>query len=283
MSALQQAMVAASAASPGLPPGVAPAIMSSASLWINAIDAAFLYKDTSGTNVTTNGDDIATARDANGLARLLKATDSAGAMPDYLVADTVSGFSVLSSINSNGTSNSPMHGYTASSPGSGIPTGSTLPVSSIITASAMTWCGAIYLNNASSDNSYSGDFVWTDAGGYVGLICTNGVAFVAYSWNGGSKAVQSATVVGADTWVIVSMKHESGALKIRINGGAWDSIACGNVDDVSGALKCFTRYSGPVGHPELKTPGMAWWGSAISDADLLDAERYFGGLVGVSI
>lgn len=280
MSAGQQALLAAVAASV-LPPGVAPTIMSTATLWIKPVDPTTLYKDMSGTNVSANGDDIATARDANGTARLIKALDSAGSMPDYLVADTPAGFDVLSSINSNGTSNSPMSGFVAASAGSGVPTGSALPVSAIITASAMTWSGALYIDNASSLTDYNGDMVWVDGGGFIGLVVASSGLFKAYTWSSGDRYVQVSASL--NTWAVVSFKHESGNLKIRLNGGSWATGAAGNTDDVSGALKLFTRYSGAVGRPELKTAGMAWWSTALSDADLLDVEKYFGGLVGVSI
>lgn len=285
MSALQQSLLGGVAAV-GLPPGVAPTIMTTASFWVKPVDPTTLYKDMSGTTVGANGDDIATARDANGAAILLKAQNSAGSMPDYLTAD-VNGFDVLSSINSNGSANSPMHGYLAASAGSGVPSGSTLPVSSIITASAMTWSGALYVASTGGGAGYDADAIWTDSGGYVGVMAqdtgSGAINIVASVWSGGQKSADTQSFAGMNAWFIVSVKHEGGSLKIRLNGGSWRSVACGNVEDVSGALRCFQRYNSAIGLPELKTVGMAWWNTALSDADLLDVERYWGGMVGIAI
>ena len=78
----------------------------------------------------------------------------------------------------------------------------------------------------------------------------NGVDLRAHAYTWVSDVVATSVVIPRDTYVVLTMNHQSGALRIRVNGGSWASVACGATASL--AASCGSMFSPPLaGHIEV--------------------------------
>lgn len=150
------------------------------------------------------------------------------------------------------------------------------------TTSVMNLIYAIRINDGNPDGgaAYANDPLFWDSAGWM-FIATyksggNGVIDVYQEVSGG-KTVRMSETLG--TWMIVTVQHQSGNLRIRKNGGAWTTIACGALPSVAGSPISFCRA------PAVRDVDIAQhciYNASRTDAELLNVERYFGAKVGLS-
>jgi hypothetical protein len=167
------------------------------------------------------------------------------------------------------------------------PTGTAVPstvttVGALFTNANAVVIAALQINGAITDNgagsAYANGQICADLGGYMGLMAYQaGSTFrvQAYNYDGTEDAIiSSAYALG--TVVIASMKHSGGALRLRINGVEVASVSSGNTQATTGGM-------GLLGNIHMSMCQLATWNAAITDANMLEVERYFGNKVGITI
>lgn len=254
--------------------GKAPSLVAGLQLWIDATNPALLYQTTGGSLVSADGQTVDVAQDASGLARCMRNSTS-GERPTYKT-NIVNGKSVL---RFDGTGDF-LVGNTTSAPGA---TASSFPTGDLSSASAATFIVALSISSARSAqfNAYQNDCIYGDqVGNNLGLsISLSGgtITFHAYNHDGSR---QTTTVTGAQsTWHIVSMRHASGSLQVRINGGSWSSVSSGNTTQLN--QPPFTGKGLIGSEPQWDLAHAAWWNVALSDGDVTSVEDYFAVQLGL--
>ena len=79
------------------------------------------------------------------------------------------------------------------------------------------------------------DAIFSDAGSYTGLYLSKaGSVVTAYAYNYSGAAPQLATrTFGENSWVVLTMSHQSSQLRLRVNGGAWATTLSGATDSLA--------------------------------------------------
>lgn len=267
MGANQQALLMASGAS-----GSNPIDVSGLTFWLDATTPALLYQTSGGSFVSADGDTVGLAQDSGGRARCM-AQSTSGARPTYKTG-IIGGKSVL---RFDGTADYLIYQGT-SSPGTS--SGSMLALSDIASASAFTAIFAVSISSARAAQAqvFDNDALFRDQTGYLGLMVSlsaGTVTFHAYNWDGNAD---SATVTGTQsTWHIVSMRHGSGSLDIRIDGGSWSSTTSGDTTN----LTFSPEISRGVAPHAFDLAHAAFWNAALSDGDVEAVEDYFSAQLGI--
>lgn len=110
-------------------------------------------------------------------------------------------------------------------------------ISTYITASAYYSYAVINVTSVTADSgaTYGNDAVWGDAGQFAGLfIRQTGTTLKAYNWDGSDDHAD--TTISTGTWYIVSTKHVSGNISIRLNNGSWTDSASGDTSSLAASL-----------------------------------------------
>lgn len=252
--------------------GSVPAALQGATLWLDFTDASKLYKTTSGTLVSANGDALQVAQDANGKSLC---GVYGGAAPTY---NTTAGNGGPAS-SWPGGSTAYMEIKATSSPG--IPTGTAKILSDLLALGASTMCFVVKPTSAAGDPNRG---IFCDAtGGYWYWYYTNSPSgtynYVMNTYSGGAHSV-TVSKSGGSQWVVVSVRHSGTSLQSRLNGGSWQSTTSGNPSYAAAARIGRGYVSNTIGgylaHASL-------FNTALSDADLLTVEQYLGADLGLTI
>lgn len=160
---------------------------------------------------------------------------------------------------------------------------------SVMGASNWTYCGALLVRQStigSGTTVYQQNQIFGDQLQFMGLYSGNtGSATVspytlaAYVWDGAAKKA-SATGLNYNQWYVVGVKHDGSNIKIRVNGGSWNSTAAGAAATTTGTL-AFSRRVFNI-QSDIEIAQFIAYSALLSDADLLNVERYFGAKIGVS-
>jgi len=129
---------------------------------------------------------------------------------------------------------------------------------------------------------YNNPLIIGDASVYTGLhVYSSGgkAVFVGLNYDGNYDKV---TKIGPELggWAVVTMRHSAGQLRIRVNGGAWTSVASGNTASTADPMTMF-YYSTSFLDAEIAQ--FCTYNASRSDAELLEVERYLGAKVGITI
>lgn len=257
--------------------GVPPSSIANLQLWIDGTNAATLYKDSSGTVVSADGDAVEVARDASGtFARGFRNTTTA--RPIYKTG-MVNGKSVIRFTRG---SSQYLQAITTTAAGNGIPSGNFLTAGSVYGASAKTAILAVRLRdgNPGQGNVYSNDAVFDDAFAEFGLhiaSVNNTVNYYGYNWDGNSDSVSLSGIFGS--WAIVTLRHDGVNLRMRINGGGWVSVASGATQDLTHTLQ-LGLGSGST-YCSMDLAHAAWWNAVVSDADVASVEYWMADQLGL--
>lgn len=167
-------------------------------------------------------------------------------------------------------------------PSSGLEPSTKPTIADIFSSSAKTLICAVRIDNApaNSGNAFGNMPVFGERDGYFGLHCYRSadlVTFQAYNWDGGADVATVSESVS--TWVVIAVKHESGQIMVRKNAGAWATAASGATSNTLGTLQ-FGRTDSSV---DIVLAQLATYNTALTDANLLEVERYFGAKVGITI
>lgn len=158
-------------------------------------------------------------------------TASAGASGSRALSEPTNAPSVGASLN----------GYaSASYDGTNDILSNTSTITNFITSAA--WSAAALVNIAAVGSTYPN--IIGDSGGYWGLGTRNnsGNKFYAYQYDGGG-AKYLETALTLSTWTFVQAKYDGANLRLRLNGGAWSTLATGGILVVSGTLFTGRNYA----------------------------------------
>lgn len=264
--------VVAAAAAPGagLPPN---GIGAGANLtfWYDGDGSAHYIgaASTSG-SASSDGDNVNRADSENSIVRCIQGSVATREIP---VAVGGNGFYI------SGVAQPNQFGF-FTRPSAGVNPSVASTVGTLFTAANGVIIMAAKVDDAGPDtgNPYSNSFLVAEPAGYFGLSgYKSGGNFVyqAHNYTGGIDTNVLETVP-LGTWTVITMKHSGGQLRIRRNGGAWTSVASGNTDVTSGAMSAFDEI-------EASCAQFATYNAAITDANILEVERWMGLKIGVTI
>lgn len=140
--------------------------------------------------------------------------------------------------------------------------------------------------DANQINVYQNDAVFEDGGGYVGLMVSNvdasNVRLHAYNWDGNADAATAD--VAKSTWFVVAYKHDGTNLKIKINSGAWVSVASGSTTGWSPTTVAMVFGSNyQTRRLEFDLAHAAFYNVAVSDSDVDDVMTWMANEIGISL
>lgn len=261
---------------PGGPPGQPPTNFASI-VWIRAI-ASTLYTSSAaggGVAVTADADPVGFAVSQASSARCDSNT-GATSRPLYKTA-IVNSNSIMRFDGSND--------FLAFNLRSGLDPTTPDDAAALLGANNFTYVCSLSVLAASTTSAatYPNHGVFHDSAGFVGLHIKNidaGNCYMqAYLDDGGNKHADIS--VPKATFMVVGVKHDGSNIKIRINGGSWTSTACGNVSSTGGTMR--NGGGGLAAFANIDLSEIATFKSILSDADLLDVEKYFGSRIGLTI
>lgn len=213
-------------------PGLPPSVVAGGTLWFDASDISTLYTNwpsSGGSLITTDGQSIGAAFNkvnaANGLF-------GGGSQPVYEQTGV------------NGLSSAVFSDPTGSAAAFGTSNTSSSPIAatSFITPTIKNIVLGVKVNSAAADTgvAYTNRVIFGEGTGFFGLHVTDpggGVNLTARAFNY-SGGVQEATVNFAkSTWVVLTFSHQAGAVRVRVNGGAWATTASGTTDSFAQPLQ----------------------------------------------
>lgn len=168
-------------------------------------------------------------------------------------------------------------------PSSGVGPSTAVTLGTLFTSSNAVITFAIKVRSApaAAGNPYDNPLIIGDASIYMGLhVYASGgnAVFVGLNYDGNYDQVTK-TGPALGSWVVVTMRHTGGQLRIRTDGGAWTSIASGNTADTTQPMTLF-YYA--VSTLDADIAQFCTYNANRSDAEILEVERYFGAKVGLS-
>lgn len=202
---------------------IQPEMVAGCTMWLDYTDTDTLWSNTdfTGSNVTTNGTSIITANNKidpdNGVIEVSSAK---------LKTPAVNGQSSLLLNTPAGRMDT--WGKVAS-----------VPVSSFLTSTTkLVVVGAKVTTAVAADGSpWFDDSLFCDASGYFGLQFSNEGGpglFTARAFNYVAGAQEVTRTFAAGEWAVFTFSHQSGQLRLRVNGGAWATVSSGATATMGG-------------------------------------------------
>lgn len=207
---------------------IPPDMVAGTTMWIDFTDTTTLWSNTdfTGTNVTTDGASVGSAKSKidTGIGLRISVESI------LLKTPAANGDSAVTFNTASATARMQLYN----------PLGSE-DVSIILTASTKLIVAAVRVAAAGANQSspWINDSVFANSGGYFGLHLTDDSdpagKLTARAFNYVSASDTVSALFPRNEWVVLTMSHQSGQLRLRVNGGAWVSTASGNTGSVSGA------------------------------------------------
>lgn len=261
----------AAGASAGLPPTAYPGLTH----WYDGDNSAHYTGPADNTGSPGNGASFTRSDSVASISRILIDASMVRRIP---VVGSASGYDIDTT------------GFVGGSfyvkPAAGVTYSTPVTLGNLFTASAKTFTVAIKVKSApaAAANPYDNALILGDANIYFGCFVygqSGAARFMALNYDGTyDQAVANGPTFG--TWAIVSFRHGSGSLRVRVNGGTWSTIASGNTSDMT--KNAIMHMYPPSANPlDADTPQFCTYNAARTDAELLEIERYFGAKVGITI
>lgn len=155
--------------------------------------------------------------------------------------------------------------------------------STYVTAAAFSgWC-LVYADVISTNNAtvYENDGPIAQVGGYWGISFKSAGEALFYMYDGAIQTTPAATFA-AGAWQLVQWKYDGTNIKIRVNSGAWQSTAAGNLGSTAEALRAGGNYS-LVQFLDGRIADMALSKVAFSDGTFDDIKSYANGRYGLAL
>lgn len=216
---------------------IPPEMVAGATMWIDFTDSTTLFaaNDVSGGNVTSDGATIGSVRSK---------------VFETMYFDSVyAGNPKLKLAATNGRSAGlfPASSYPQMDATAG---GGRMPISSLVTSTTKLVICGVKVTDAGADSGspWTNDAILSDASGYFGLhLSKSGAVVSARAYNYAGASYEAVRTFDADTWAVITMSHQSGQLRCRVNGGTWASTASGATSDVGGIAAIATSPSTTLG------------------------------------
>ena len=156
------------------------------------------------------------------------------------------------------------------------------PISSLVTSTTKLVICGVKVTGAGADSGspWTNDAILSDASGYVGLHLSKSGAVVsarAYNWVGTEHVV--VRTFDADTWAVITMSHQSGQLRCRVNGGTWASTASGTTSDIAGIATIASTPNMTLG---MELAHLATVNTAQTDAAISAVEHWIANDLGIT-
>lgn len=205
---------------------IPPEMVAGATMWLDFTDSTTLFArdNMSGGNVTSDGAAIGSIRSKVFEERRF----------NYAYSNDVPKLK-LAAANGRSAGLFPVSAYSQMGGASG---GAQMPISSLITSTTKLIICGVKVTGAGADSGspWANDAILNDTGGYTGLhLSQSGAVVSARAYNYVSSSYEAVQTFDADTWVVITMSHQSGQLRCRVNGGTWASTASGATGDVTGS------------------------------------------------
>lgn len=248
---------------------IPPEMVAGATLWIDFTDSTTLFaaNDVSGGNVTSDGATIGSVRSK---------------VFETMYFDSVyAGNPKLKLAATNGRSAGlfPASNYLRMDGADG---GGQIPISSLVTSTTKLVICGVKVTGAGADSGspWANDAILSDASGYVGLhLSKSGAVVSARAYNYAGASQEAVRTFDADTWVVITMSHQSGQLRCRVNGGTWASTTSGTTSDVSGVTTLANTSSAALG---MELAHLATVNTAQTDAAISAVERWIANDLGIT-
>lgn len=239
-------------------------------LWIDGTDTGSLWSEAAvgGSNVVANGGTVFSAQNKVSPPSYFQAWSNA---PE-LSTPAVSGSSVIKFVAS-----ADMRGRTLAG---------VVPISTFVTSTTKLVIAAVRINSlpASTGTVYTNPLLFGDENGYTGLHMYNAgggnARIQAYNY-ASSEAVVEASVP-LNEFVVLTMSHQSSQLRLRVNGGAWDTISTGATDVMTGTASLGSgAYHTGIGR-EFDLAHLVAANAAQTDASIAAIERWIANDLGIT-
>ncbi len=152
----------------------------------------------------------------------------------------------------------------------------------LLSASAWSCWALVNIDAINTNNTdvWLNDPIFNDSGAFWGIHLKSGGTVHAYQWDGAAKSVSETIATGA--WALVQAKYDGTNLRLRVNGGSWQSVAAGNIATTTGTLRVgLTPTAGHAFDGRMADLGIA--NTAFSDATFDDLKSYINARYGLSL
>ena len=249
---------------------IPPEMVAGATMWIDVTDSTTLFarENMSGGNVTSDGAAIGSIRSKVFEERYF----------NYAYSNDVPKLK-LAAANGRSAGLFPASVRSQMNGGSG---GAQMPISSLITSTTKLIICGVKVTGAGADSGspWTNDAILSDSRDYVGLhLSKSGAVVSARAYNYAGAAQEVVRTFGADTWAVVTMSHQSGQLRCRVNGGTWASTASGATGDVTGTATIANTGATTLG---MELAHLVTVNAAQTDAAISAVERWIANDLGIA-
>lgn len=272
---LRRVLMAGAGAAPAV--GSPPSAYGGLTFWYDGDNSAHYSGDTSTSGTPSDAGACERIDSVAGISRCFT-LNPATTLRDYAFFGETSGLRTADEASARG------FGYV--NPSAGVSPSTPLALSNLFTASNAVIVFCVWPFNLYTGQSpyHYNACLLSDDSANLGLTCYDDGAgaclFEAFN-KSGSHARVTAAAVAMSQWHVVTMRHSSGQLRIRVDGGSWTSIASGNTSGLTTQPVLFRKY------PGLWFNGLCaqfcTYNAARTDAEILEVEKYFGAKVGLAL
>lgn len=246
-----------------------PDMMPGATMWIDFTDSTTLFaaNDVSGGNVTSDGATIGSVR-----SKVIETRHF-----NNVYAGTPKLKLAAANGRSAGLFPASNHSRMDAADGNG-----QTPISSLVTSTTKLVICGVKVTDAGADSGWpwTNDAILSGAGGYFGLhLSKSGAVVNAQAYNYAGATQEAVRTFDADTWAVITMSHQSGQLRCRVNGGTWASTASGATSDVGGIAAIATSPSTTLG---MELAHLATANTPQTDAAISAVERWIANDLGIT-
>jgi hypothetical protein len=252
---------------------IPPDMVAGATMWIDFTDTTTLWSNTdfTGTNVTTDGASVGSAKNKIDTGIGLRKSSE----PILLKTPAANGSSAATFNTASVTARMELSNLLSAE-----------ATSTILTASTKLIFAAVRVAAAGVDQGspWVNDSVFADSAGYFGLHLTDDSdpagKLTARAFNYVSASNTVSALFPRNAWVVLTMSHQSGQLRLRVNGGAWVTTTSGNTTSMGG--------QGLVGHTPTSSARnfdlahLATFNTAQTDAAISAVERWIANDLGIT-
>ncbi len=254
---------------------IPPGMVSGATMWIDFTDPASVFADGAlgGGNVTVDGAAVNSVRDNVSSGGIV---DSGGAPAKLALAATPNGQqSVI--YEGDATVGDILHTYQRI-------IGATTSASTLFTTTTKLIIACIRVSHASAPTGVVSDAsvsVFSDDG-YAGIYITDGSGVLAaHAFNWPSGPTVASQTIARDAWVVVTMSHQSGQLRCRVNGGVWATTASGATENLTSSVRAVVRGAS-IAPGKIEYAHLATFNTAQTDAVISAVEHWLALDVGIT-